>query len=251
MHTHGTTPSAALKEPLRVNYYYGQLLDAYHFNMETGYQNAKRWLLNRLVLGPGVVCGLDVRRGDSDEEVIVGAGVALDGWGREIIVPEPKRVRLPIHDVKHHDCAQHHRHEHWLTLWLCYHECLAYPTPVIASECDTERCVPGAIRESYAIEARPGRLDSCPLPSPDDLVVDGHVRHRDLIQWVSRGCDGPPQDPCIPLATIRWWHERERCHCGEDDIDISVRPIVFTNRLLAMLLMGHDAGASRTSRTRY
>jgi hypothetical protein len=251
MHTHGTTSPAALKEPQRVNFYYGQLLDAYHFNLETGYQNEKRWLLNRLILGWGVVCGLDVRGGDCDEEVIVGAGVALDGWGREIIVPEEKHVRLPIHDVVHENCAHHDRHEHWLTIWLCYHECQACPTPVIASECDTERCMPGAIRESYCIEPRPGRVESCPLPDPDGLICEGQIRHRDLIQWVSRCCDAPPEEPCIPLATIRFWHQHEHCHCGEDDVDISVRPVVFTNRLLAMLLMGQHGGANRTSRPRY
>jgi len=250
MHTHATTSPCALQAPLRNNFRYGLLLDAYHFNLETGYQNGKRWLLNRLVLGRGVICGLEVRRGGSDDGVEIGAGVALDGWGREIIVPEPKRVPIPFHDYVHDQCG-HDRHEHWLTLWLCYHECPVYPTPVITSECDTERCAPGAIREAYCIEPRSGRAESSPLPDPEDLVHEGQIRQRDLIDWVSRSCEPCPEDPCIPIATIRIWHDGDACHCGDDDIDIGVRPIVFTNRLLARLFMGQHGGDNRTSRPRY
>ena len=53
---------------------------------ETLYQNQKRWMLNRLVLGTGVVYGLDV---DVDPQnsgmiLVVQPGVALDGWDAKL-----------------------------------------------------------------------------------------------------------------------------------------------------------------------
>ena len=48
--------------PARRNrYYYGKLMDVLHFSMEQQYVLAKEWLFNRAVIGPGVVCGLDVQ----------------------------------------------------------------------------------------------------------------------------------------------------------------------------------------------
>src|SRR4051812_17359731 len=72
---------------IRNHFYHGKLMDAYHFELETDYLNAKRWLNNRLIAGSGVVCGLDVRPAPNDEEaVIVTSGMAIDRYGREILV---------------------------------------------------------------------------------------------------------------------------------------------------------------------
>ena len=47
-----------LVTPCRNNYFYGKLLDEFHLEMEQSYFNRHRWLLNRLSLGSGVLCGL-------------------------------------------------------------------------------------------------------------------------------------------------------------------------------------------------
>lgn len=47
---------ARLSTPTRNRYYYGKLLDAHHLELEQDYGNRKRWLLNRLSLGTGVLC---------------------------------------------------------------------------------------------------------------------------------------------------------------------------------------------------
>src|SRR3954467_7656851 len=71
----------------RNRYFYGKLLDVFHFQLEQDYLNGKRWLLNRLVSGYGVLCGLDVQPAENGRAVVVTAGAALDRGGREIIVP--------------------------------------------------------------------------------------------------------------------------------------------------------------------
>lgn len=72
--------------PVRNRYFYGKLLDVFHFEMEQNYFNTKRWLLNRVVTGYGVICGLQVMLTPDGKSVYVTPGIALDKCGREIIV---------------------------------------------------------------------------------------------------------------------------------------------------------------------
>ncbi len=70
----------------RNHYFYGKLLTAGDFQAEQRYHSQKRQLLNRLLLGGGVLIGLSVTRLD-DKTIEVQSGVALDSSGREIVVP--------------------------------------------------------------------------------------------------------------------------------------------------------------------
>src|SRR4051812_7820160 len=79
-----------LAAPKRNNYFYGKLLDELHLKLEQQYFIGKRAQLNRLALGSGVLCGLRI---EPDGTFIkVSAGIAIDGFGREIVVPSPVRV---------------------------------------------------------------------------------------------------------------------------------------------------------------
>src|SRR6187549_4001822 len=82
-------------EPKRNRYFYGKMMDSYHFELETNYHNAKRWLTNRLVSGYGVVCGLDVQYCSDPYTVLITPGLAIDKCGREIVVTQPSEVRIP------------------------------------------------------------------------------------------------------------------------------------------------------------
>ena len=55
--------TGSLHAPKRNKYFYGKLLDAAHMSLEQCYGIDKRRMLNRLALGPGVLCGLDVTAG--------------------------------------------------------------------------------------------------------------------------------------------------------------------------------------------
>ena len=77
----------------RNHYYYGKLLTSKDFQAEQGYFNDKRRLLNRTLHGSGIVYGLDVVSVD-DLSVILQSGLALDGSGREIVVPATQVVKI-------------------------------------------------------------------------------------------------------------------------------------------------------------
>ena len=82
--------------PLERNrYFYGKLLTVRDFEQEQTYMNNKRRLINKAVLGAGVVCGLGVTQAD-DYTLIVESGLALDYLGREIVVESPVVRKLQM-----------------------------------------------------------------------------------------------------------------------------------------------------------
>ena len=67
----------ALAAPQRNPYFYGKLLDADHLQLEQEYLNSKRWLVNLLLQGMGVVAGLAVPVGGAVLAGAVAIGVAV------------------------------------------------------------------------------------------------------------------------------------------------------------------------------
>lgn len=232
-----------LHSPRRNRYFFGKLLDADHFELETDYLNGKRWLLNRLVTGYGVVCGLDVELAPDGTAIVIRSGVAIDKHGREVIVPDSTPV-IPIPDhllVPRSDEEE----DRYIQVLLCYNECPVEPAPVMAGGCnEPEPCEAGVILERYKVEFREGCVPKtgADLQIPD-VIKGGEFRacnfdYDRLVKVVSEECPACPRDPCIPLAEIKLEAD-EAGHCtgSQGGIDITVRPIVFTNDLLYQLLL--------------
>ena len=71
----------------RINYFSGRLLTAEDLNEEQTYHLNKRRLHNLALHGWGVVTGLDVSiSSEKGGSILVGAGVAIDAQGNEIIL---------------------------------------------------------------------------------------------------------------------------------------------------------------------
>lgn len=81
----------------RNRYFYGKLLSVDDFETEQKYNNNKRRMINRFVLGTGVVCGMNVVVVD-DSTVSVEKGLALDFSGREIVIEAPVTKKLAMID---------------------------------------------------------------------------------------------------------------------------------------------------------
>jgi hypothetical protein len=239
--------STDLKTPVRNRYFYGKLLDVYHCQLETNYLNSKRWLLNRLISGYGVVCGLNVKAAPDKKGIVVTSGLAIDKWGRETIVPrETEPLPIPAQLIpkppaeSDRDC-QEKPEEKFVCIWLCYHECETDPAPILTGDnCGLPTCEPSTIRERYKLEFKLGKV---PPPLKDacipDFIAGGHIDYPKLAKYVTtNGCCQLPENPCIPLANIRVAPaDGGSCHLQPDDIDIAIRPIVFTNDLLFQLLL--------------
>jgi hypothetical protein len=74
-----------LSSPRRNHFYFGKMMGVPQFELEQGYQMGQRRLINRLTIGSGILCGLGVSR--SGSKLLVHSGVAVDPFGREIVVP--------------------------------------------------------------------------------------------------------------------------------------------------------------------
>ena len=261
-----TSSDTDLKTFARNRFHHGQLLTEQSFNLEQYYFKEKIWLGNRLVTGYGVVCGLDVRLAEDRCSVYVTPGVAIDKWGREIIVTsDTEPIPLPREQgpegggegygekggegeerQERRDERWQERHEHrqdddeqdYVQVMLCFHECLSDPQPVVVSDCGCEEtCAAAVIRERYKVVLRPGKAPEvphhCRFP---DVIAGDHIDYGSLARWVTQECARVRGDGCIPLANVRLPRARGRCEAG--DVDITVRPIVYTNDLLFELILG-------------
>ena len=240
METTSHAQPIGLHTAVRNRYYFGKLLDVVHFDIEQDYFNYKRWLINRLILGYGVVCGFDVELGKDETTVSMTSGFGIDRWGREIIAPAGYQdFKLPDRPAAGQQQSQQQQKDYcedddvWYHLLICYYECDGSPEPALGDECGVETCVPSLAQERFKLEWRKGRAPEPPHDDcPSDLITGDRVNRRALAIHISQCCQKPPCDPCLPLANVRIPPEGQ----GSIDIDITIRPIVYTNDLLYQLI---------------
>lgn len=94
----------ALQQFERNKYFYGKMMTVRDFELEQDYLNGKRYLLNRLTHGKGLLYGFsNLELLQNSDEVSIwfkDGGVALDSLGREIVVPmDMKKKVLTIDGV--------------------------------------------------------------------------------------------------------------------------------------------------------
>lgn len=263
MHSHDNAEMllGVLTAARRNRYFYGKRMDVQHFQMEQDYGKLKQWMINRLTLGMGVLCGLQVSV--EDDRLYVEPGVAIDALGREIVVP----VRTSIAPVlKDQDCCgggggNAETPDGIYTLWLCYHECLTDRQPVMASTCGTrDECAPATIVETFCLKFEAGTppLQTDPewcadlwpkkpqKPTPNDQSVAQPVRsradeqslreaHRSrrhiLCKLFEETCAPHTDNPCVPLALVML---RDGRIAADSCI---VRPHIYSNQQLLDLIL--------------
>ena len=220
----------ALHTFVRNRYYYGKLLDVFQFELESDYLNHKRWLLNRLVSGYGVLCGLDVHVAppDAGRALVVTPGVALDRAGHEIIVPRTS-APIALRSRPSSGCCESDVCVH---LCICFQQCECDPAPVMVDACgEGTECAASAYQERYRFEVRDGKAPEIQTRNGlPDLILNGRINYSALVERVTHCCPALPADLCIPLATISLPPADDPPQPG--DIDINPRPIVYSNDLL-------------------
>jgi hypothetical protein len=269
-------PTPALQSPVRNRYFYGKLLDEHHLELEQAYFLDGGRRLSRLTVGFGVVCGLAVS--PTDNGLVIAPGVAIDGLGREIVVPSPIRIDPTQLTDGCGKPAGKAAVPGAVTICLSYHECETEPVPVLISDCDVrEGCAAGAIRERYKVlvhdgvpdappyrdeiavacallrarlagNAKPGSHPQYVREAPDAGRLDateipgrgGRGGPRDVL-----GCE-PPAETCVVLATVTLG-DGEPVSLDVDDF--TYRRIVFSNDRLfeALLCLAREVGARTES----
>ncbi|MBQ3076567.1 MAG: hypothetical protein IJC43_01790 [Clostridia bacterium] len=128
----------------RNRYYYGKLLTVRDFEVEQNYFLNKERLDNRVMHGAGVVCGMGVSAGD-DATLLIESGMALDYYGRDIIIEEPLVRKLPM--IEGYDSLMNSDDAY---LCLHYHEEDTEPVNAVGAEAQTSRQF-NMTRESYRL----------------------------------------------------------------------------------------------------
>jgi hypothetical protein len=220
--------------PERNHYFYGKLMDVGQFEKEQHYFNQKRRIINRLILGSGVVCGLNVTPGD-DGKIIIEPGVALDGFGREIIVtrsleidPQQLTDEDGMPDGEPVDSGS-------VDICLAYAEKKVDPVPALVPDCDSGGdCAHATIREGFRVLIR--LAEDPPLPPPDCPFGEFKDPANEWLQQVlSERLSGtspePAADGCVHLARVT-------LPLDAASVDAQTgRPLVYNNRLLYELIL--------------
>ena len=102
------------------------------------------------------------------------------------------------------------------------------PAPVLVDDCgQVTQCAASSIQERYRCVIRDCKAPYISLKSGiPDFVLAGRLNYYALVERVTRGCPDLPSDLCIPLANIRL--PQGDYPPQPSDIDISVRPIVYS-----------------------
>jgi len=247
-----------LEAPRRNQYFYGKRMDVQHFRMEQDYGRHKQALLNRLTLGKGVACGLRVTLAEGN--ILVDPGVAIDGLGREIVVPirsviDPSR---PDASCCGEAAGPAKDGRALYTLWACYRECSADFQPALVGECGSStQCAAGTTVETFCFKLTPGSTQPlgdpgwCAKPAapgtPDKFLAalegiqgEGIQEVRDALRSrryalcaaTASDCDPDEGDPCVPIAAVVMNEGRavalEPC---------LLRPRIYSNAVLLDLIL--------------
>jgi len=163
MNTDTTKKSCGYNSYKRTRYFHGMLLTERDFQEEQIYHQEKRRLLNRMLHGWGVVCGLGLKPTKPESsKIIVSPGMALDCHGNEIVVcndfeidlkklpdlcPEPgKGEKYPCAERQTGDCKYY--------IGIKYTEAPTDPVPVYlpGGNCEEKTCEYSRVREGFCVK---------------------------------------------------------------------------------------------------
>lgn len=206
--------------PRRPNYFEGRLLTAQDFEAEQSYFLDGRRSDARQLHGSGVVSGLDVRPSGGGG-LVVEPGVAIDGLGREIVVPDPREMPDPRQPIDDHGepCGERVDSE-VVTICLSYAE--------RPEEGDPARFV----RETYTLEVHPGPAEDPPASRAAEAVFTCSVEAvaRALCEAAARE-QRDPAERCVPIATVD-------LRKGEPHVVVCPRRVVAATDVLLELVLG-------------
>jgi hypothetical protein len=136
----------------RNNYFCGKLMVERDFWAEQQYHMGKQILHNAYLHGWGTVCCLKVDPHPicPNLKVLVRSGLAIDCYGREILIPGDVQVELESYKKNGNGSASKPEN---LYICLSYKECETEPVTVFLDDCGCkEECEANRIRETYEIE---------------------------------------------------------------------------------------------------
>jgi hypothetical protein len=155
----------------RNRYFQGKLLMARDLEQEQTYFNSKRWLINRLLFGSGIACGLEVSvGGGTSPQLVVKPGVAIDVCGREVVIAAETEVKIAdLKPAGPRDGTKSFR------LCLEYEECKQEPIPAMKGSACEQVCDFNRVREGFSFKLHDAPPEQTP-PTPCDRWMNRQSR---------------------------------------------------------------------------
>lgn len=223
----------------RNHYFAGKVLNAGDLAAEQQYFNRKRWLVNRSILGWGIVCGLDVCV-EQNGCLAINPGLALDCCGHEILVcNRPMLAASKIAEalgVGPNDATD------WIPWGLCleYRECRSGPVKV-PQTCGEQggHGEYNHIRDDYRLSIRPWK-DVCPSDHSDECCAYATLGletsiHK-AVEARARTCPQCKDCDCVLIANGMVTQQAgQAAQIALDPDHWKYRRVVYTNDTLARL----------------
>jgi hypothetical protein len=181
-------------------YWMGKLMLPRDFIDEQRYGIDKLRHHNVHLHGWGVVCGLQVVPHETEacrhRFVCVEPGVAIDCCGHDVILPERDCIDLLAVPAIKALLDAGNTDPQVLQVCIRYRECPTEQVPVLYDDCgcDSERCAPNRILESYALEVLLN--PAAPPPSPPPIPCGDIWAER------ARHCERCDTADCVVLAVV-------------------------------------------------
>lgn len=222
-----------LKQFERNKYFYGKLMTVRDFEAEQSYFNRKRYLLNRLISGVGIVCGLEVveliepETEGGNYKVKINPGVAIDCYGNEIVVGEEYAGKeLEIEGKLNGDSNY---------LYIRYNKCETESVPVLssASNCN-EICCNNKVKEIFKLEIAHDAPEIKAMKDKIEELSKGTLNTQSYFREHFKGCQGclDTDNLGVLLAIIN-----EDLTIHEDTY--KYRSLVYNNLLIYDILNSH------------
>ncbi|NIM15080.1 MAG: hypothetical protein GTO45_24215, partial [Candidatus Aminicenantes bacterium] len=246
----------------RNRYFYGKLLSVMDFEDEQRYMNNKRHLLNRMINGFGIVCGLaDVEIFAEDGNIKIqfnSGGMVIDRWGREIVVPVGKEKDVLLEGPAETPLTASLMGDSTYYLYLEYKEREGeLVRSALENTGSQESCTPSRIIEDFRVVASDKEpvipTISCPATFGDITADDARQKVREwLREKTSNYCTEPGENRVFILALNK---------ITSDDNIVKVVidwggtanyvSFVANNRVLSELLACHLADFTNPHKTKH
>ncbi|MBB3219828.1 DUF4402 domain-containing protein [Pseudoduganella umbonata] len=238
-----TCPSCEFGPFARNAYWMGKLM------LPRDFIDEQRYFMDKLrhhhvhLHGWGVVCGLTVVPHDTTacrhRFVCVEPGVAIDCCGHDLILPERECIDLLAVPAIKALVDAGNTEPHVLQVCIRYRECPTEQVPVLYDDCgcDSDRCAPNRILESYELGVL---VDPAPPAEPPPAIPCGDI-------WADRAafCELCDTADCVVLATITGYVAGQPVE--ETQIDNTARKLLPSNQTIkevidCLLLNGGGGG---------
>lgn len=210
--------------PERNNYFYGKLLDETALKKEQDYFRHRSALINRILVGFGVACGLRLDE-SAEGSITISPGVAIDRYGREIVVVEPMDLNPRLLTDESGEPTGEEASDTEVEICLLYNEDKIDPVPVLVPKCgDEPQCAPCTVQEQFRVVVRE-------TVESELVEFEGDITHEALCEWIAGIDPSADGDPCVCLGTVG---------LSSDGITVDMckgRRILLSNDLLFKLIL--------------